>query len=845
MRLLMTSRLKWIPVLFVFASLIGAALGQAIPGKVDVAFAAPEGLYSPLEVIINEVAWAGTAANSSHEWIELYNPGALPIDLTDWKLVTDDTNLDIAISGCPSSCVIPATGFFLLERWQDSAVSDITADLVYLEPNFLNDAGAVLRLLAPDSTQIDTANLGSSSGWYAGSSVNFASMERVGVVPDGAGAWSSNNGITMNGMDASGAPIHGTPKRINSVWLSPTATYTPTFTPTPPGEIVISEFRTRGENGYTDEFVELFNRTGYTVNVSGWQVRMSSGCGAITSLVFTIPGGTYLPPGRHFLAASNNASLPIIDGDVVYSPVLPDNGGLALVNSGGIVIDQVGMCSTTAFHEGMTLTPLVGDVNQTYERLFGGSSGSCQDSGNNVSDFTVNGSGGPQNLSSPATYCSGVPTFTPTSSATATATLPTPTGTSTPRAPVNIVISEFRASGPDGVSDEFVEIFNATGAATNIGGWMLKRSSGCGASIATLYTFPTNTILVPGQHYLVTSNSGSSVSGADGTFTPGIAADGGVALYKPTGTTPEDAVGLCVNTLYREGTNLAPFTPADDAANSSYERLPGSPGGGCYDQGSNNADFVKITPASPKNRFSPLTMCPGVPVSTATATATGTPTRTATVTRTPTSTRTPSRTPTPLPGVPVINEFLPHPRSDWNGDGVANFGDEYIEIINIGILPANLKGWVLEDTGGGDSYTIPETILQPRQIARFFASETDISLSDGGDGVRLLHPNGTIEDAVDYPMVEAVDRTWCRLPDGTGEWTFGCWPTPGRPNTLKGASEPRPVSQPILCPLADTVPPPIVSAECGSPGDSIFGAVWWKNGVLWLASRWKWGVFIE
>jgi hypothetical protein len=31
-------------------------------------------------VIINEVAWAGTLASSSDEWIELLNPGVAPID---------------------------------------------------------------------------------------------------------------------------------------------------------------------------------------------------------------------------------------------------------------------------------------------------------------------------------------------------------------------------------------------------------------------------------------------------------------------------------------------------------------------------------------------------------------------------------------------------------------------------------------------------------------------------------------------------------------------------------------------------------------------------------------------
>ncbi len=43
-----------------------------------------------LTVIINEVAWMGTIASTSDEWIELYNPGTVAIDLTGWVLRADD-----------------------------------------------------------------------------------------------------------------------------------------------------------------------------------------------------------------------------------------------------------------------------------------------------------------------------------------------------------------------------------------------------------------------------------------------------------------------------------------------------------------------------------------------------------------------------------------------------------------------------------------------------------------------------------------------------------------------------------------------------------------------------------
>jgi hypothetical protein len=55
-------------------------------------------VYPPLMLLINEVAWAGTRANTAHEWIELYNPGAQPINLTGWRLVSLGDNPAINIA---------------------------------------------------------------------------------------------------------------------------------------------------------------------------------------------------------------------------------------------------------------------------------------------------------------------------------------------------------------------------------------------------------------------------------------------------------------------------------------------------------------------------------------------------------------------------------------------------------------------------------------------------------------------------------------------------------------------------------------------------------------------------
>ena len=134
--------------------------------------------------------------------------------------------------------------------------------------------------------------------------------------------------------------------------------------------------------------------------------------------------------------------------------------------------------------------------------------------------------------------------------------------------------------------------------------------------------------------------------------------------------------------------------------------------------------------------------------------------------------------------------------------------------------------------------------LQPRQIAFFFGSQTGLSLSDGGGTVRLLKPSGYIADAYTYPVVELADRTWCRLPDGTGVWGFACQPSPGRPNILLNTTTPgASPGNSSICLLENTIPQSMLLAECGNfdsgiannPGEKLF----------WLQSRWKWDVFVE
>jgi len=173
------------------------------------------------QIVINEIAWTGTGAASSDEWIELHNPTEDAIDLAGWALTFGDVtiHLDVAEEETVEvrRSVIGAGGYFLLERTDDAAVSDVEADIVYR--GSLSNDGADVRLIDAGGLVVDAA-LFAESGWPAGTASDgippYGSMEREeSDLPD----WNTNDGVIRNGLDADGQPINGTPGRANSATI--------------------------------------------------------------------------------------------------------------------------------------------------------------------------------------------------------------------------------------------------------------------------------------------------------------------------------------------------------------------------------------------------------------------------------------------------------------------------------------------------------------------------------------------------------------------------------------------------------------------------------------------------
>ena len=170
-----------------------------------------------LEVVINEIAWMGTEADSNDEWIELYNNTDQEIILQGWKITANDGIPEIILEG-----IIFPKDYFLLERTDDQAISDIKAGQIYT--GVLGNSGEALELRDANNNQVDFIDC--SLGWFAGQNEKIGddwvrmSMERKNPKKSGNDSdnWATNNGLIIFGRDIEDNLILGTPGHKNSVF---------------------------------------------------------------------------------------------------------------------------------------------------------------------------------------------------------------------------------------------------------------------------------------------------------------------------------------------------------------------------------------------------------------------------------------------------------------------------------------------------------------------------------------------------------------------------------------------------------------------------------------------------
>ena len=798
-------KLRWSAALL----LAGFVLGSLLPSLERKVQAAPH-QAAALDVVINEIAWMGTEADSNDEWIELYNPTGSSIDLSGWNLIADETAPNISLSG-----TIPAGGYFLLERTDDTTISDITADLIYT--GAMVNGGEVLRLYDNSATpvEIDTANI-SGGAWLAGDNTTKASMERTAVVADSPSAWADNDGVTINGLDAGPPPnppnpIIGTPGQPNSVSSIPL-------------DLHINEVAWAGTVASADdEWIELYSSSGGNFDLTDWYLVADDGSSLYIVLEgFTSADGYFLLERERTNVVTNVEGFDGGDSNQIYSGVLSDSGAILRLHApDGTIIDTAnsnggawpgGELFTTKTMERVDITT---DTDASWETW--GTTSSLSNGKDAAGNEIFGSPGYPRNtLATETPTASSTPTVTSTATATMspTVTMP-PTATVTPPASLTILINEVAWSGTKASgNDQWIELYNNSNVDIDLTDWQLKASDGTPLITFNSSNCTSPSCIIPQRSYFLLERT-------DDTTVDDIAAD---LIY----TGALEVGGEYLQLISAAGTLV-------DSANKNggaWSAGSGSPNYASMERSGVvvDSDWAWFTHAGAGNGFDAL----GNPIN-------GTPKQanwatTVTVTPSPKPTLTsipPSKTPTPYPfQAIVLNEVLARPGHDWNGDGVVDVYDEFIEIINRGTTSVNLQGWKLDDGVNGNSatYTLPSTSLEAGERIAIFGSTSRISLSDGGETVRLLKSSNQISDVVTYTIARAADQSWCRFPEH-GFWNVNCFPTPSEENSLQGENNGDfPASSHPVCSVPDTVPAIIVLIECGDLGMGIYDADFWNYG---------------
>ena len=198
--------------------------------------------------------------------------------------------------------------------------------------------------------------------------------------------------------------------------------------------VVISQFQIAGTTA-ADEFIELHNVSGNSVDLNGLTLVYRAAAGVSDVTLTSWSASTVVPAGGYYLVGATLGydGSPAADSTYVAGStgkLSGTSGGLAIRSGAadtGTVVDSLGYgTATNAFVEGTTTTAPA--ANNSGARKNGG----CLDNDTNSTDFETLAPSAPRNSSTTPMICGGAsPTPTPTPSPTAS---PTPTPTPSPSA---------------------------------------------------------------------------------------------------------------------------------------------------------------------------------------------------------------------------------------------------------------------------------------------------------------------------------------------------------------------------------------------------------------------------
>lgn len=245
-------------------------------------FLASQGASASSSLLLSEVSIAGES--TSDEYIELYNTGDSPLDISSYQLrKRTSSGSESSIKVFPKDSIIPARGFFLWANNQGKFKSPLADTETSSSTLANNNSIGLFSSSGADGLLID------SVAWGTGSL--FAPTTPTLTNPD------KNTSLTrdITSLAWTNTSVLTPTNTTGQTWVPPL----PEPSPSSPSDIRVrfNEILPDPESDEaTDEFIELWNDSSEAIDISGFVIRDGSKTSA-----YTFPEGTVLPENEYLV----------------------------------------------------------------------------------------------------------------------------------------------------------------------------------------------------------------------------------------------------------------------------------------------------------------------------------------------------------------------------------------------------------------------------------------------------------------------------------------------------------------------------------------------------------------
>ncbi len=702
------------------------------------------------DIVINEI---GAYPTSTHEWIEVWNKGADPVDLTGWKFLEDGVRHSLAATGATDSIVAPG---------EYAVIAQKSEQFLLDHPGF---GGSIFgSSWATLSTTGESVGLEDASGTIVEQFVYLAathfSLERKDpyAADYSSSNWQEHASDNTLGFVNSNfvAAVGGSPSETATPTTTAGVTSTVDVSNAWNGALKINEFVPNPDSG--NEWVELYNTSSSTIDLTGGTLCDNRAIGSCT------------------IAMLNESVLPHGFVTIFFASGKLNNDGdsIVLKDAAGNTVDVV------RYGSGSIPIPA---KNQAGARR---SDGVDTDSDSDWAITTQLTLGEANIISAPpapvqTSLAGGAASQTSQGSSAISNRSFFDVHTVWATVSSSVVINEIlpNPSGSD-EDDEFIELKNNSGAVLPLVGWQIgtrdKLFDLSGALEAGGFRFfsrsetgvvlpnttSTEVRLYNSQHQIADSvtytgaPSGQSYArGANSTWLWTAAITKGAENEFTDGTIENTSGTKTVQPIWKI---TAPASGKPGSILHFNATKSVDPRGGTLFMDWDFGDGSKLEGANVEHVFLQSGIYQVQLSATSSVGTVGTKKFVVRIAE---------------PGVLASSGVI---ISELFVDPSGTDSEEFVEVFNDSTTTADVSGFKLQ-TSEENSFVIPaETHVAPEQFLVFYRLATHLDLANGGGEVDLVSASGTLVDAAVFPKGD-VGKSFSR--DGA-VWKWASAPSPGR-----------------------------------------------------------------